>query len=111
MQQALAAVRHQVRLGRAPVAQRRRPLLRPPQVEDLLAGVDHAAVGDPGHDGRDVAGRDGDHDLVQQRHAPSDLSQPDQRPAMALAGKGHQIMLAETLADRHMERTASGRSR
>jgi hypothetical protein len=35
--QALSAVRHQVRLGLAPVGQRRRPLLRPAEVEDLLA--------------------------------------------------------------------------
>ena len=43
---------HQVGLGRAPVAQRRRPLLRPAQVEDLLARLDHAAVDVPDDDRR-----------------------------------------------------------
>jgi hypothetical protein len=42
--QALTAVRHQVGLRLAPVAQRCRPLLGPAEIEDLEAPLDHAAV-------------------------------------------------------------------
>ena len=39
--QALTAEGHQVRLRLTPAAQRPRPLLRPPQIEDLLTRHDH----------------------------------------------------------------------
>ena len=92
MHQALPAVGHQVRLRRAPVAQRRRPLLRPAQVEDLLAGLDHGAVDDPGDDRRHLAGGDGDHHLVEQRHAlrgpPSRSAPGPGRAGRAPSGPG-----------------------
>jgi hypothetical protein len=97
--QALAAERHQVRVGRAPVAQRRRPLLRPADVEGLLARRDHAAVGDPGDDRRHLTGSDGDHDLVEQRHALRGLAQPGQGLTPAEPGQRRQVLVAEALAD------------
>ena len=80
----------------APVGQRRRPLLRPAQIEDLLACLDHAAVDEPGDDLGHLVGRDGDHDLVEQRHArgrslPCAISA---RP-WPIAGERHQVDVTE----------------
>jgi len=97
--QALPAEGHQVRLRRTPVAQRRRPLLCAAQIKQLLAGLDHGAVDAPDHDRRHLAGLDGDHRLVQQRHALGGLPQPQQRLASASPGKRGQVAVAEAVAD------------
>jgi hypothetical protein len=97
--QALTAVEHQVRLRRTPTAQTRSPFLRPAQIERLLARLDHAAVDVPGEDRRDVARTDGDHDLVEQRHARGDLAHEDQRASPTHAGDGDEFRVAEAIAD------------
>ena len=81
------------------IGQRRRPLLRPAQIEDLLAVLDHRAVDDPDAERRHLAGRDGDHDLVKQRHALRGLSRSDQRLAEAEPAERDQLRVAEALAD------------
>ena len=96
--QAQATVRHQVRLRLAPPAQRRSPHLRPPHVEDLLTCLDHAAVGVAHHDRRHLTGRDGNHGLVEQPYAFSDLAQVDQRPALTVTGERQQIQVSEAVA-------------
>ena len=94
VEQALAPVGDQVRLGGAPAGQHGRPLLGPAQVEQLLAALEHAAV-DVAHDhGRQLARLDGHHHLVQQGHPGAGLAQPDQGPAGAHAGQGDQVGLA-----------------
>jgi hypothetical protein len=97
--QALAAIGHEVRLRRAPLAERLRPLLRPAQVEELLAFPDHGAVDDPDPDRRHFTGGDGNHDLVEQRHAGRGLSRPDEGLADAEATERHELRIAEALAD------------
>jgi hypothetical protein len=99
MHQALTAEGHQVRLRRTPVGQRRRPLPRAAHIEQLLARLDHGAVDAPDHTRRDLSGLDGDHRLVQQRHALDGLPQPQQRPATADPGERHQVPVAEAVAD------------
>jgi hypothetical protein len=99
MHQALTAERHEVRLRRAPVGQRCRPLLRATQIEELLAYLDHRAVDAPSHNRRHLAGLDGDHRLVQQRHALGGLPQPQQRPATANQSERRQILVAEAVTD------------
>jgi hypothetical protein len=106
--QTLTAVGHQV-LRLIPTGQRRRPPLGPAQIEDLLACLDHRAVDDPGDDHRNLARRDGDHGLVEQRHALSGLTQPDRSLPPAKPGESHQIQVAETLAD--LGRLTEGRIR
>ena len=90
--QAMAAVRNQVRLRRAPLLQRRRPLLRPLQVEDLAAALEHAAINSAGVQRRDLAGGHRDHRLIEQRHTAGDFSLPDQRAALPLQPEGHQVL-------------------
>jgi hypothetical protein len=97
--QALATIGHEIRLRRAPLAKRLGPLLGPAQVEDLLAFPDHGAVDDPDPDGRHLTGGDGNHDLVEQRHAFRGLSRPDEGLADAEATERHELRVAEALAD------------
>ena len=99
MHQALTTEGDQVRLRHTPVGQRRRPLLRAAHIKDPLARHDHTAVDDPDHNRRHLAGRDGDHDLVQQRHALRDLAQPGQGLTPAELSERHQVPVAEALAD------------
>jgi hypothetical protein len=108
---ALPAVGDQVRLGRDPVAQRGGPLLRPAQVEDLLAQLDGGAVGLAGDHRRQLAGGGGDHDLVEQGHARGGLAQHEQGLAPPEPGERRQVGLAEAVADlgRPGEHRARGR--
>jgi hypothetical protein len=86
--QALATEGDQIRLGRTPVRQRRRPLPGAAQIEDLLARLDHGAVDDPRNDWRHFAGLDGDHDLIQQRHTRGGLTHRDHGPTKTKPGQG-----------------------
>ena len=99
MHQAVAAERDEIRLRVTPVGQRRRPLLRPTQIEDLLAGLDHAAVDGAGDDLRHLVGRHGDHGFVEQGHSLDVPSLRDQGPALKVARKRHQIDVTEPIAD------------
>ncbi len=99
MHQALTAERHQIRLGIAPAGQRRGPLLRPAQIEDLLTRRDHPAVGDPGNHRGHLAGGDRHHDLVEQCDTLGRRCQPDQRLTPAKPGQRLQVRVTETPAD------------
>jgi hypothetical protein len=99
MDQARAPEQHQVWLSLAPAAHRGRPLLRPPEVERLLAGLDHGTVDDASGEGRELASRDGDHHLVEQCHALGDLAEADQRLAPDQPSKRHEVGVAEPSAD------------
>ena len=69
IEQALAAVAHQIRSTGTPLCERHGPLERPTQIEDLLAGLKHAAVDVTCQDGRYVARHHGGHRLIEQRNA------------------------------------------
>ena len=99
IREALPPIGDQVGLRLAPTGQRRRPLPRSTQIEDLLAGLDRDAVHAAGHEGRHLSGGDGDHGLVEQPHAGRRLPQTDQRPALTVPGQGHQVRIAEAGAD------------
>ena len=107
-QEALAAVGHQVRLGGAPAGERGGPLLRATPVEDLVAAGDHPAVHVARDERRDLAGGDGDHRLVEQRHTLERPPQPDQGPALPVAGERDQIGVVESLARRRRAREGVG---
>ena len=67
--EALAAVEHELGLRVAPPAEGGGPLPGAAHVEQLVATLDHRAVGVAGGDGRHLVGLDRHHGLVQQRHA------------------------------------------
>ena len=81
------------------MAERRRPLVRPAQIEQLLAALDDRAVGVADRNRGYLAGRDGDHGLVEQTHAGSDLPEVDQAPTLANPGEGNQFQVAKAFAD------------
>ena len=68
--EALTAERHQIGLRVAPTTERSGPLRRPAHIEHRLASIDCSAQDGPGDDRRHLAGRDGDHRLVEQRASP-----------------------------------------
>jgi hypothetical protein len=96
--QTLPAIGGQVRLGGAPTAERRRPLLRPAQVEHLLTGLDHRAIYDAGDHRRHLVRSDRDHHLVQGRDAVGDLAHGDQRLAGTEPAEGLEIGIPVALA-------------
>ena len=73
--EALTSVRHQVGLRGTPPIEGLGPLGRAPEVRDLHARVDHAAVHDAGRNGRHVTRHDDDHRFVEQLHATRRLVQ------------------------------------
>ena len=99
MNEALAAVENQVGLGLAPVAQCRRPLMHPSQIEQLLARLDDSAVHVADRDRRYLPSGDRDHGLVEQAHPLGDLAHVDQAPAHTHPGQRHQLGVIEAIAD------------
>ena len=83
MDETVAPERDEVGLGIAPARERLRPLPRATEIEYRLAQRDHLAVGDPGEHRGHLVCRDGDHDLVEQRHAVGDSALQDQRSIRA----------------------------
>ena len=98
--EALAAIWHQVGLRVAPSRQRLRPLARASHVEQVRARREHAAVDDAGDDRRELAGGGGDHGFVEQRDAALYLTALDEHAAMALPRQAGEVRVAEPLADR-----------
>ena len=98
-EEALPAEVHELRLGLAPGIQRRGPLLRPAQVEDLVACGDDRAVGDAHDHRRHLAGGHVDHHLVHQPDATIDLAKPDECLADADLRQDEQVRIGEPLAD------------
>ena len=75
--------------------ERRRPLLRTPEVERLLERLDRGAVHGAGVDRRDLAGGHGEHRLVEERDAAIDLADVDQGLAQPKARHRAQLRLVE----------------
>ena len=86
-------------MRRTPVAQSRRPFLGPADVEDLLTGLDHAAVDDSGRDRGHLTRRHGHHGLVEQAQSCLSLSQADERPSPGLEGHHHELVVGVRCAD------------
>ena len=97
--QAMTAVRNQIRLRPAPLFQRRSPFLSPTKIENFTAGVDQAAVHASGDDGRDFSCSDRNHCLIEQGHTARGLSLPDQGSTLSLAGHGQEVEVTEALAN------------
>jgi hypothetical protein len=97
---AVPAKWHDVRLRLTPSLQRRSPLLCALHVEDLTAGIQHAAVDPSGVQRRNLTCSHRNHCFIEQRHTLDNLSLPDQRATVALRCERYQILVAEQLADR-----------
>jgi hypothetical protein len=95
----MTAIRNDVRLNRAPLLERRSPLLCTPKIEDLTAPFDYAAVNSACNPGRDFAGGHGYHRLVEQCHTAPDFSLSNQRAALALQRERNQVLVAKIISD------------
>ena len=87
-------------LALAPLRQGGRPLAGAVERIDLLTGLDHAAVHQARHEGRQLSGGDRDHGLVQEREPGFDLPLLQSNPALLVAGAGDEVRVAAALADR-----------
>ena len=99
MDEALAAEAHHLGLGVAPIAQRPGPLLRPAELERLLAALDRPAVDDPGDDRRELVRCRGDHRLVEEAQALGATSGHHEHVTALMGGEGEQIHVAVFRAD------------
>ena len=92
-----------------PLCQRERPLPCPPDLEDLLAGEDHAAVDDPDDEGREVACRHRDHRLVEECEAVLNPPRLHEHVTLRVHCDREEVAVAEALPDR-CRLTGDGRS-
>ena len=99
IEQALSAKRHEVRLPLAPSREGRCPFLRPPKVEDLVACLDHGAIGDPDDHRRDLVCGHGDHRLVEQGDTAFGVGQPDEGVAASESCDRGEIRVVESVRD------------
>ena len=97
MDEAAAGERDEVLLLLAPARERDRPLLRAAQLVDLLAALDDGAVDEAGRDRRQLAGRHGDHRLVEQREAGLDVAAADAHDALLVHRDREQVGVSEAL--------------
>lgn len=91
---------HKIGLRRTPAIQRRRPLLRAAQIEDLAAGIEHAAIDAAGIQSRALPGHHRDHRLIQECESFRDPALAEQRTPSSLQSESDQIVLSVLLADR-----------
>ena len=97
--QALAPVRHEVRLGVAPAGHRLGPLPGPAGVEGLAALDQHGAVHDPGDRDRHLVGDDGHHGLVEVRGTAGEVVPGEEHLAAAQPAQRHHVGVGAPLAD------------
>ena len=99
MHQARPAERDHLGLLIAHARKRGGPLASAPQSIDLSAGIDHAAVHQPRHDRKQLAGDDGEHRLVQALETGDDVALIDERAALHVARRRHQVRVSKRLSD------------
>jgi hypothetical protein len=89
-----------VGLARAPVGQRRGPLLRPARLVGVLAAEDHPAVDHARDDRRHLSGGHRHHRLVEHRESLWNASRLDQHVALDVQRQREQVRVGETARDR-----------
>ena len=99
VQQAVAREGDQRGLAVAPRLEGVRPRVRAPQLAQLLAAGEHAAVEEARDDGRELAVDDGDHRLVDAGEPLRHAALADQREALLVRGEGEQVGVAEARGD------------
>jgi hypothetical protein len=97
--QALPAEGHQIGLSGAPVGQGGGPLLRTPQLEGHLAGLDRRAIHDSCDDRRQLTRRRRHHHLVQVCEGRRSPAEHDQRLSEAQPAERRHVRIAEALAN------------
>ena len=109
MHETRAAERDHFRLLFAHARKRAGPLAGAAQRIHLSAGIDHAAVHQSRHDGRQLTCDDGEHRLVQTLQTNHDVALLDEHAALQVTGRCSQVRVLKTLAD--LDRLACSRIR
>ena len=91
VEEAVAAVEHELLLGGAPPRERVGPGAAALEVEELRAGVDHRAVGVAGRQRRELAGLDRHHGPVEQCHPLGQVAEVDEHAALGDGGERGQL--------------------
>jgi hypothetical protein len=99
IEQALAAIAHEIRFGAAPARECSGPFVGAAQVENLLASLQHGAVGIARQYRRHVSCDDRDHRFVEQGDTLRDASEADQGAAAALSGLAREITIPISAGD------------
>ena len=97
--QALTAEADEIRLRRAPSIERGRPFVRAPEIEDFMAGLDHAAIDVAGGNRRYLAGGHRSHRFIQQRHALGHSLETDQGSATSVQRHRDQTHVGKAPSD------------
>ncbi|HET9326053.1 MAG TPA: hypothetical protein VFQ05_04705 [Candidatus Eisenbacteria bacterium] len=83
----------------APARERHRPLVRTAQIENLLACLQHGAVGIARYHRRHVSCHRRDHGFVEQRDTLADASETDQGTPATLNGFACEITIPVSAGD------------
>ena len=86
-------------LGVAPAGERGGPLPGAAEGIDLAAGLNDAAVDEPGHQRRDLAGDEGDHRFVEKREPGLGVAFADQDPTLLVQRAGDEVGVLEAPSD------------
>jgi hypothetical protein len=97
--QALAGEGDHARLVAAPCGQRGSPFVGAPQLGDLLAGLDRAAVDGARDQGRELAGDDRHHGLVEQGQTRLDPALLHQSAALEEQRERNQVAVTGAPAE------------
>ena len=76
------------------------PFLRAPQIKNLSARVDDAAVNSPGNNGRNFSRHHRHHRFIEQRNSACDLTAAHEHAPLALQSERSEIAIPESQSDR-----------
>ncbi len=97
--QAFAAIAHEIGLRRTPLTEARRPLVRAAHVEDFVTRLENAAIDVPRENGRHIAGDDCRHRFIQQGDTFGNAPHAYQRPPASVTGERGEVAIGKTLSD------------
>jgi hypothetical protein len=90
---------NQLALLLAPSGQRGGPLAGTAQREHLLAGLDHAAIDQTGHDRRQLSRDDREHRLVEEPEPVLNLPLLDESPTLHMTGAGDEVCVSKAITN------------
>ena len=97
--QALAAIAHEIGLRRTPLTEARGPLVRAAHVEDFVTRREDAAIDVPRENGRHIAGDDCRHRLIEQGDTFGNAGHAYQRPPLSVTGERGEVAIGKTSRD------------
>ena len=97
--QALAAIAHEIGLRRTPLTEARGPLVRAAHVEDFVTRREDAAIDVPRENRRHIAGDHRRHRFIEQGDTFGDAGHAYQRPPASVTGERGEVAIGKTTGD------------